>query len=165
VSWQVCSCNHPFTQQYECCALDQLLTDNHTDIQELTKMHVCCINRSRLLLSQALKISTLYVQDQRTRTMPVYMMPWFSNAAFLQCKRIAAVYRAGQLLDSSKLEVRYPKFKVWTPGFTAATPERSKDDDSRRSTAEWVYTRVGLIGFGVGMNTCDVSGCGGCGGG
>jgi hypothetical protein len=98
--------------------------------------------------------------------MPVYMMPWFSGSAALGLKEIAAVYRAGRLFDSSKLEVRPRKGKEGTIGSIAATLDKRKNEELRRSTEGWAYTQAGLIGFGVGMSTCDVSGCGGgCGGG
>jgi hypothetical protein len=97
--------------------------------------------------------------------MPVYMMPWFSNSALLRYKKVAAVYRAGQLFDSDNLEVRPRKDKEGTIG-TTATLKEGKNQESRRSTEGLVHTHVGLIGFGLGMSTCDVSGCGGgCGSG
>jgi hypothetical protein len=101
-------------------------------------------------------MSPLRTQDQKTRTMPVFMLPWFSNDTAVEAMKIAAVYRAGQLFDITKLKVLPRNGSKWTTG-----SEQNKGGESEETTQLWMYAPLGATDEGVEAGACDVAGCGG----
>jgi hypothetical protein len=122
---------------------------------------VVCTHGSQLCRRQSIDISPLRVQDRKTRTMPVFMLPWFSNDSALGAMKSAAVYRAGQLFDITKLKVIPRNKGKWTTGTAAATLEQNKGGESEDTTQWWMYAPLGATDEEAGAGACDVAGCGG----